>query len=140
MSWYAEALQFPYTGFKGPSPTPCRTVPYNFPSTTKLYSWHNAVRQVTSSWHPHQTAKQCTLSVLHHSTELVSTAPESACFTPLHLVLSDVRLACSCSAVETISMKLHTVLNCADIKASGSSKHSSSGISRALLTYMHHAP
>ncbi len=48
-------------------------------------------------------------SVIRHSTENISTDPESSggCFTPLHLTLSivfdDVRLAYSCPATETQS-------------------------------------
>ncbi len=64
-------------------------------------------------------------SVIRHSTENVSTAPESSggCFTPLHLMLSivfdDVRLAYSCSATETHSMKLPLHVFCVDINGRG---------------------
>jgi len=41
-----EALRIPFTGTKGPSPTPEKQ-PH-----IKLYTWHNAVRQVPFSWQP----------------------------------------------------------------------------------------
>jgi len=47
MSWYAEALRVPFTGTKGP-----KTTPHHNPPSTKLYTWHNAVRQVPFSWQP----------------------------------------------------------------------------------------
>ncbi len=34
-------------------PQPPKNSPtYHYPSSTKFYSWHNTVRQVTFSWHP----------------------------------------------------------------------------------------
>jgi len=55
-----------------------------------------------------QTAKQ--RSMICHFTEHVSTAPVDVCFTHLHLtngiVLGDVRLACSCLAMEYHYMNL----------------------------------
>lgn len=45
MPWSAEALRFPVKPLKNPYQAP-------YPSFTKHYSWHNAVRQVTMfSWH-----------------------------------------------------------------------------------------
>ncbi len=67
--------------------------------------------------------------------------PVVASFTPLHLmfgiVLGDVRLASSCSAMETHSMKLPLHSFCADINVSWSLELY--GISRALATFAHHA-
>uniref|UniRef100_A0A3B4CFI5 Myosin binding protein C, cardiac n=1 Tax=Pygocentrus nattereri TaxID=42514 RepID=A0A3B4CFI5_PYGNA len=48
ISWSAEALIVCFNGTKGPGPTP-EEQPHNPPST-KLYTWHNAVRQVPFSW------------------------------------------------------------------------------------------
>ncbi len=63
--------------------------PHDYPSSTKLYGWHNAVWQVSFYWHPpnpvslHRTGFHCSRVQL--------------CFIPLHLmldvVLNDVRLA-----------------------------------------------
>ena len=47
ISWDAEVFRVPFTGTKGPSPTPEKQ-----PPSTKLYTWHNAVRQVPFSWQP----------------------------------------------------------------------------------------
>ncbi|CAI9558466.1 unnamed protein product, partial [Staurois parvus] len=64
-------------------------------------------------------------SVIHHSRERLhcSRVPVVACFTPLHvtvcIALDDVRLGCSCSAMETHSMKLSTHC-CANLKATQS--------------------
>ncbi|CAI9578620.1 unnamed protein product [Staurois parvus] len=58
-----------------------------------------------------------------HSREHISTALESSgsMFTPLHptlcIALDDVRLGCSCSAMETHSMKLSMHCCCANLKA-----------------------
>ncbi len=52
ISWYAEAFRVPFTGTKGPSPAPEKTTPHHNPLSTKLHSWHNAVRQVPFSWQP----------------------------------------------------------------------------------------
>uniref|UniRef100_A0A674E5Y3 Myosin IXb n=1 Tax=Salmo trutta TaxID=8032 RepID=A0A674E5Y3_SALTR len=52
MSLYAVALRFPFTGTKGTSPNHLKTAPDHYSSSTKLYSWHYALGQVTSSWHP----------------------------------------------------------------------------------------
>ncbi|CAI9566378.1 unnamed protein product, partial [Staurois parvus] len=71
----------------------------------KLYTWHNAVRQI---------ARQ--RSVIGHSRKHVSTALESnggvlyTTASTLCIALGDVRLGCSCSAMETHSMKLSTLL------------------------------
>ncbi len=51
MSWYAEALRFPFNGRKWPRLTPEKQSQTIITSSTKHYSWHNAVRQVTFSWH-----------------------------------------------------------------------------------------
>ncbi len=71
-------------------------------------------------------------------------SPVAACFTPLHLTLGialgDVRLACSCSAMETYSTKLFPHSFCADINASGSLELFSNGISRTVVTLTYHPP
>ncbi len=140
---------FPTLGVKGLAQPPAEQSHTISPPPT---NWHNAVRQVTSSWRLPNSDSPIRLASSVLQVYFITPqnwfpqlqSPVLACFTPLHLTLGivfgDVRLACSCSAVETYSMKFHTVLNCVDIKASGSSKLSSSGISRALLTFMHHAP
>lgn len=47
--------------------------------------------------------------MIHHSREYVSTAPVAVCLAPLHptlfIALGDVRPGCSCSSMETYSMK-----------------------------------
>ncbi len=78
-------------------------------------------------------------SVICQFTQYISTAPESSsvCFISLHPtpgIVLDVRLACSCSAMEIHSMKLPLHSFCADINASGSLKLFSYGVSRALVT------
>ncbi|CAI9596682.1 unnamed protein product, partial [Staurois parvus] len=63
----------------------------------KLYTWHSAARQV----------------LLY--------SPVVVCFIPrLCIALGDVRLGCSCSAMETHSMKLSTHCCCANLKATPS--------------------
>ena len=52
ISWYGEAFRVPFTGTKGSSPAPEKQTPHHNPSSTKLYTWHNAVRQVPFSWQP----------------------------------------------------------------------------------------
>ncbi|CAI9607678.1 unnamed protein product, partial [Staurois parvus] len=66
----------------------------------KLYTWHNAV------------------------SPLVLQSPVVVCFSPLHLTLcialGDLRLGCSCLAMESHSMKLFMHCFCANLKATRS--------------------
>ncbi|CAI9573915.1 unnamed protein product, partial [Staurois parvus] len=84
--------------------------------------------------HVHQIARQ--RSVICHSREHISTALKS--FTTLHLMLcialGDVRLGCSCSAMETYSMNLCC---CANLKATQSLEVFSYWLCKQLVTSAH---
>ena len=76
---------------------------HNSPST-KLYTWHNAVRQVPFSWQPPKPDSSIRLPdaetqfLTPEKASPLLCSPVVACFTPLH--------PRSCSAMETHSMKL----------------------------------
>ena len=71
-------------------------------------------------------------------------SPVAVCFTPLQLTLcialGDVRLGCSCSAMETQSMKLSTHCSWANLKATQSLEVCSYWLCRKLATSAHCAP
>ena len=72
--------------------------------STKLYTWHNAVRQVPFSWQPPKPDSSIRLPdaetqfLTPEKASPLLCSPVVACFTPLH--------PRSCSAMETHSMKL----------------------------------
>jgi len=76
-------------------------------------------------------------SVISHSREV------AVCFTPLHTTLCnalvDVQLECSCSDMETHSMKLSTHSSWADLKATWSKEVCSDLLCRKLATSAHYA-
>ena len=84
-------------------------------------------------------------SAIHHSREHVSTAlrVQWQC-APLHpmlcIALADVWLGCSCSAMETHSMKLSTHCSWANLKATWSLEVCSDWLCRKLATSAHNAP
>ncbi|CAI9532905.1 unnamed protein product, partial [Staurois parvus] len=75
--------------------------------------------------HAHRTARQ--RSVIGHSREHISTAPRVQWQRALHHyiqcfahALGDIRLGCSCLAMETHSMKLSTHCCCDNLKTTQS--------------------
>ncbi len=86
MSWFAEALRFPFTGSHRPIPTPEKPIPLFFLiQNLQLAQCSQAGNVLLASAKPrlaHQTAKQ--RSMICHSSEQVSTAPESNCGVALH--------------------------------------------------------
>ncbi len=111
LSWYRRRygrLQW----VKELNPTQEKQPQYHYPSSTKLYSWHNAVRQVKFFWHPPNLVSPIRLP----NREAWFVTPQnrfpllqSPCFTPtskLGNLLVDIKFACRCSAMETHSMKL----------------------------------
>ena len=108
MSLYALALRFPFTGTKGPSRT-MKNSPDHYSSSTKLYSWHYALRQVKFYL---ACANQDSLVGLPDG-EAWFITPETAfpllqspmveSFTPLQptlgIALGDLSLVCGCSAI-----------------------------------------
>ena len=115
ISWYAEGFRVPYTGTEGPSPAPEKQ-PHTIirpPPNFTLGSQTVTVLLATAKPRlVHQIVRW--RSEIYHSRERVSTALESSggTLTPLHptlcIALADVRLGCSCLAMETHSMKLST--------------------------------
>ena len=77
ISWYAEAFRVPYTGTKGLRPAPGKQPHTIFPST-KLYTLHNAVKQVPFSWQPPNPDLSIWRNVIWHSRVNVSTTLESS--------------------------------------------------------------
>ena len=61
-------------------------------------------------------------SVIHHSRECVSTAPESNGSELYTTVYGGPKLVCGCSAMETHFMKLPTNSYCVDVASRGSSE------------------
>lgn len=51
-SLYRAAVRRPFTWTKGPSANPSQTAPDHCPSSTKLYSWHQAFQVVAFLIHP----------------------------------------------------------------------------------------
>jgi hypothetical protein len=100
-----------------------KTAPDHYSSSTKLYSWHYALALVAFFWHPPNPDS----SVRLPDAEAWFTTPENAFplihspmaarFTPLQPTLGiahgDLRLVCSCLAMETHFMKLPTNSSCA---------------------------
>ena len=131
MSLHAVALRFPFTLTKGPSPNHEKQPrPLSFhPQTLQLALCIGAGSVLLASTKPRFVCRTARWqSVIHHSRERVSTAPESN-FTPLQPTLGiehgDLRLVCGCSAMETHSMKLLTNSSCAEVASRGSLELSS---------------
>lgn len=87
----AEAFRFPFTATRKENNSQL------YPSSTKLYCWHNTSRPVTFTKPGliHHTAREVWF-VMPQSTFPLLRSPVAACFTALHLyfetVLGDVRL------------------------------------------------
>ncbi len=95
MSQYAETLRFPLTGSKRPSLTPEKTALAHYLSSIKLYSWHNAVRQVMFFWHPPNPDLPICLPnreawfITSQNRFPLLQSPVSMCFNPLCLGMLD---------------------------------------------------
>ncbi len=151
MSWYAEALSFPFTGNKGPRLNPGKQPHVYAQRSSALYpsSTELAVGQVMFSWYQQNPDSLIRLPnrevwflTLQNRFPLLQ-CPVVVCFTlypTLSIVLDDVRIACSCSPMDIHSIKLLSQSVSADINTSGSLDLFSYGISRVLATCIHHAP
>jgi hypothetical protein len=105
MSFYVVASRFPFTGNKGPSPNHEKQPQTIFtpPQNLQLALCIRAGRVLLASAKPRFVRRTARWgSIIHHFRECVSTAPESASFTPLQPTLSiahgDLSLVCGCSA------------------------------------------
>ena len=137
ISWYAEAFRVSFTGTKGPSPAPEKQ-PHHSPSSIRLYTWHNAVRQVPFSWQ--QQNPDSSIRLPDGEVWLITPENTSQLHPMLCIALADVWLGCSCSAIEIHSMKLSTHCSWANLKATWSLEVCSDWLCRKLVTSTDPAP
>ena len=125
ISWYAEAFRVPFLGSKGPSPAaekqPHTIIP---PSPNFTLGTMQSDKNRSPGNHWTQTRpSDCQMekcdsllqtTCLHCSSVLYTTASDTG------IALADVWLGCSCSAIETHSMKLSTHWSWANLRATWS--------------------
>ena len=92
---------------RGPART-MKNIHNHYSFSTKLYNWRSALGQVAFSWHPPNPDLSFGLPFP------LLQSPMAASFTPLQptlvIVHGDLRLVCSCSAMETHILKLPTIV------------------------------
>ncbi|KAB5559430.1 hypothetical protein PHYPO_G00028930 [Pangasianodon hypophthalmus] len=129
MSLYAVALRLPFTGTTGPKSFKKNSSrPLSLCHQTSLLALCVSGRWCSSGIHQTQIhPSDCQIAKRDSSLQgtcFHCSRIQQCCFTPLQLTLdivhSDLRLGCSCSAMETHFMKLLIHSSCVDVASRGS--------------------
>lgn len=136
-----------FTGTKGPSTTPEKQPSTMIPPPSTNLIWCDTVWQVPFSWQPANSSiglsdRQAWFTSPENTSPLLWSPVATRC-TPLYPTLCialDARLGCSCSEMETHSIKLSTCCSWANPKATWRLEGFSYRLCRTLRTSAHCAP